>query len=275
MNFALGLIVSAAAVYLLILGFLWVTQRSHVFRPDPSRPDLTRSIVAGMMREVTIAGADRLPLLAWYAEARDGMPTILYCHGNAGTLGGRGERILPYLHRGYGILLAGYRGYGGNPGEPTEEGLYADARVHFDWLLAQGVSGQRIALYGESLGAAVVVQLATERPAAGLVLEAPFASVLLSARSRFPLFAFDWLIRDKFANIDKIAQVRTPLFIVHGSRDQVTPQHFGRMLFERANDPKSALWPEDAGHNDLLNFGMAEAVAGFLADLGLAESEGR
>lgn len=269
MGFALGLVVAVAAVYLLLLAWLWATQRGHVFRPDAMRPDLAQSAVAALMREVSVPVADGSTRLAWYAPARSGMPTILYCHGNAGTLGGRAERVLPYLQRGYGILLVAYRGFGGNAGSPTEQGLYDDARAHFDWLLAQGVPTERIVLYGESLGAAVTVQLATERPAAALVLEAPFASVLLSARERFPLFAFDWLIKDKFASIEKIEQVRAPLFIVHGSLDRVTPMRFGRMLFDKAREPKSALWPDGAGHNDLLEFGMVEAVSGFLDSLGV------
>jgi fermentation-respiration switch protein FrsA (DUF1100 family) len=271
MAFALGVVTAVAAVYLLLLAYLWATQRGHVFRPGDERPDLAGSAVAALMQETDIPGSDDLAMRAWYARARPGMPTILYLHGNAGTLGGRAERVLPYLQRGYGVLLAAYRGYGGNPGTPTELGLYADARAHFDWLLGQGVPAGRVVLYGESLGAAIAVQLAIERPAAALVLEAPFASVLHSARERFPLFAFDWLIKDKFASIDKIGRVQAPLFIVHGDRDQVTPMRFGRMLFDQAREPKAAHWPQGAGHNDLLEFGMVEAVTGFLERLGLAK----
>jgi len=275
MGFVLGLIATVAVVYFLLLAFLWATQRSHVFHPGADRPELAQSTVAALMREVPIAVEDQgesgLALNAWYAQAQPGMPTILYLHGNAGTLGGRAERALPYLRRGYGMLLVGYRGYGGNPGVPTEAGLYADGRAHLDWLASQGVPADHIVLFGESLGAAVAVQLATERRVKALVLEAPFASVLHSARTRFPLFAFDWLIKDKFANIDKIDQVQAPLFIVHGSEDRVTAMQFGRMLFDKAKQPKSALWPDGAGHNDLMQFGMAEAVMSFLDGV----SEGR
>ncbi|HEV8388281.1 MAG TPA: alpha/beta hydrolase, partial [Dongiaceae bacterium] len=140
-------------------------------------------------------------------------------------------------------------------------------RAHLDWLARQGVREDEMVLYGESLGAAVATQLATERKAAALVLEAPFASVLLSARARYPLFAFDWVVKDKFANIDKIGKIRMPLFVIHGAKDQVTPQRFGRMVFERAPEPKVALWPAAAGHNDLLQFGMIEAVTKFLDGL--------
>jgi fermentation-respiration switch protein FrsA (DUF1100 family) len=270
MGFVLGLIGAVAVVYVLLLAFLWATQRSHVFRPGVEQPDLAGSAVAALMRDVSIQGAGGLTLRAWYASAQPGRPTILYFHGNAGTLGGRDERVLPYLRRGYGVLLAGYRGYGGNPGFPTEAGLYADGRAHLDWLASQGVPADEMVLYGESLGAAVAVQLATERRVKALVLEAPFASVVLSARVRFPLFAFDWLIKDKFANIDKIDRVQTPLFIVHGDQDRVTAMQFGRMLFDKAKEPKAGLWPQGAGHNDLLQFGMVEGVTKFLD--GLSES---
>jgi uncharacterized protein len=270
MGFVLGLIGTVAVLYVLILAYLWAAQRNFVFHPSDERPDLAGSAVAALMRDVSVQGEGGLFLHAWYASAQPSKPTILYFHGNAGTLSGRDERVLPYLRRGYGILLAGYRGYGGNPGTPTEAGLYADGRAHLDWLASQGVPAEQIVLYGESLGAAMAVQLATERRVKALVLEAPFASVLLSARMRFPLFAFDWLIKDKFANIEKIDQVQAPVFIVHGDIDHVTDVKFGRMLFDKAKEPKAGLWPQGAGHNDLLQFGMVDAVTKFLD--GLSES---
>jgi fermentation-respiration switch protein FrsA (DUF1100 family) len=263
----LGVVLAMAAVYLAALGYLWATQRSHVFRPGIGPLDLINSTVASYMRVETIHTKDGLALTAWYAPAKPGRRTIVYIHGNAGHLGDRHDRVQPYLEHGFGMLLVGYRGYGGNPGEPTETGLYDDGRAHLDWLVRQGVREEEIVLYGESLGGAVATQLATERKAAALVLEAPFASVLLSARARFPLFAFDWLIKDKFANIDKIDKINMPLFVIHGALDRVTPQRFGRMVFERAREPKAASWPAGAGHNDLLQFGMVEAVTRFLDGL--------
>jgi fermentation-respiration switch protein FrsA (DUF1100 family) len=263
----LWFLIGVAALYLAALGYLWATQRSHVFRPGSGPLDLINSSVASFMREETIRTADALALTAWYAPARPGRRTIVYFHGNAGTLGDRHERVIAYLERGFGVLLVGYRGYGGNPGEPTEAGLYQDGRAHLDWLAGQGVREDALVLYGESLGSAVATQLATERKAAALVLEAPFASVLLSARARYPLFAFDWLIKDKFASVEKIDQIAMPLFVIHGALDRVTPQRFGRMVFERAREPKAAAWPAQAGHNDLLQFGMVEAVTRFLDGL--------
>lgn len=267
MDAVLGLLAGIAAIYLTVLGYLWATQRRHVFRPGLGPLDLIGSLVGSYMQEETIGTADGLRLTAWYAAARPGHRTIIYFHGNAGTLADRHERVLAYLERGFGVLLVGYRGYGGNPGLPTERGLYEDGRAHLDWLAGQGVADDAIALYGESLGAAVAIQMAIERKAAVLVLEAPFASVVHSARARYPLFAFDWLIRDKFASIRKIHKVRLPLLVIHGARDRVTPQRFGRMLYERAPKPKTAVWLPEAGHNDLAQHGMIEAVTRFLDDL--------
>jgi hypothetical protein len=263
----LGVLIAVIGIYLAVLGYLWATQRSHVFRPGLGPLDLTGSAVASYMRAEPIQTADGLALTAWYAPARPGRRTLVYFHGNAGTLGDRHERILPYLERGFGVLLVGYRGYGGNPGRPSEHGLYDDGRAHLDWLARNGLQGDALILYGESLGAAVAIEMARECKAAALVLEAPFASIVLSARARYPVFAFDWLIKDKFASIKKIDKVKTPLFIIHGALDVVTPQRFGRMLFERAREPKSAFWPAQAGHNDLTQHGMIEAVTEFLEKL--------
>lgn len=271
---ALSVLVAASAIYLAALGYLWATQRSHVYRPGIGPLDLINSTVSSYMQEETIRTSDGLALTAWYAPAKPDKPTIVYIHGNAGTLGDRHGRVLPYLERGFGMMLVGYRGYGGNPGEPTEVGLYVDGRAHLDWLAQRGVKEDELVLYGESLGAAIAIQMAIERRAAALVLEAPFASILLSARARYPMFAFDWLIKDKFANIDKIDKVNMPLFVIHGGRDMVTPQRFGRMVFDRAREPKAGLWPAAAGHNDLVQFGMIEAVMRFLDGLPPPASEG-
>lgn len=270
----LGLVVAVGAIYLAILGYLWAAQRSFVFRPGPGPLNLADSVVASNMHEVAVVSPDGLTLTAWHAPAKSGRRTIAYFQGNAGTLADRHERMLAYLQHGFGVLLVGYRGYGGNPGSPTELGLYDDARGHLDWLAGQGVHDDALVLYGESLGAAVAIQMATERRAAALVLEAPFASILHSARARYPLFAFDWLIKDKFASIDKIDRINMPLFIIHGARDGVTPLRFGQMLYERARQPKSSVWLPDAGHNDLMRFGMAELVTTFLDGLPPLPSEG-
>jgi fermentation-respiration switch protein FrsA (DUF1100 family) len=247
---------------------LFTTQRRLVFRPDPTAADLRAAGLAEQMTEVAVKTSDGLTLTSWWAPpVRPDRRTIVYLHGNAGHRGGRAGRIGDYLAAGYGVLLVGYRGYGGNPGQPTEAGLYEDARANLGFLAAQKVRPEHIVLFGESLGTAVAIQLATEVPILALVLEAPLASVLHSARARYPLFAFDFLVRDKFNSLRKIGKVKVPLLLVHGEKDRTTAVRFGRMIYDAANEPKRAHFIAEAGHNDLLEHGMAKAVTGFLEEL--------
>lgn len=258
----------AAALYVSFLLLLYTKQRRIVFRPDATAADLTAAGLTEQMTEIAIRTTDGLTLTSWWAPpVRPDRRTIVYLHGNAGHRGSRADRIRDYLAAGYGVLLVGYRGYGGNPGQPTEAGLYDDARANLDFLASQNLRPEHVVLFGESLGTAVAIQMATELPILALVLEAPLASVLHSARARYPLFAFDFLVRDKFNSIRKIGNVKVPLLLVHGEKDRTTAVRFGRMIYDAANEPKRAHFIAEAGHNDLLEHGMAKTVAQFIDEL--------
>jgi fermentation-respiration switch protein FrsA (DUF1100 family) len=255
-------------LYLGFLAMLFLTQRRIVFRPDPVAADRAAAGLAEQMVDVAIATTDGLTLTSWWAPpVRPDRRTIVYLHGNAGHRGGRAVRIRDYLAAGYGVLLVGYRGYGGNPGQPTEAGLYDDARANLAFLGSENVRPEQTVLFGESLGTAVAIQMATEQPILALILEAPLASVLHSARARYPLFAFDFLVRDKFNSLRKIGKVKVPLLLVHGEKDRTTSVRFGRMIYDAANEPKRAHFIAEAGHNDLVEHGLPKAVTEFLDGL--------
>jgi hypothetical protein len=255
----------AAGVYLLVLGFLFVVQRHLLYVPSQERPDLAEFGLAGVMEPVRLTSADGTATTSWFSQGREAdSPVIVLFHGNAGHIGHRGIKVRPYLDAGYGVLLQGYRGYGGNPGRPTEEGLYADARAALEYLSREGIRDGRIVLYGESLGSAVAVQMATERSVAAVVLEAPFTSIADLAQSRYPIFPVRWLVLDRYDSLSKIDRVRAPVFFVHGERDRIVPVRFGRRLFGAANEPKEALWLPEAEHNDLESFAIADAVLDFV-----------
>jgi hypothetical protein len=254
-----------AGAYLLLLGYLFVTQRSLLYLPDRSAPDVTGAGLNPRAAPVTLATADGLSLLAWQAKpAAPDAPVMVYFHGNAGHIGHRGDKLRPYLDAGWGLLLPEYRGYGGNAGSPTEHGLYADARAALDLVQAQGVPPGRILLYGESLGAAVAVQMATERPVGAVVLEAPFASLGASAQYHYPYVPARWLVLDRYDSLAKIARIGAPLLILHGERDTITPARFGRQLFDAAAEPKEARFFPVAGHIDLDEHGAADVVLDFV-----------
>jgi fermentation-respiration switch protein FrsA (DUF1100 family) len=162
------------------------------------------------------------------------------------------------------VLLTTWRGYSGNPGRPTEQGLYTDGRAALDFLAAQGIPPGRTALYGESLGAGVAVALAAEFAAGALVLESPFSSIADVAARKFPIFPVRLLVRDRFDSLAAIGRVRAPLLVLHGEADDVVPVDLGRRLLAAANPPKTGHFVAGAGHNDLHEFAVAETVIPFV-----------
>ena len=258
------------AIYLALLALLFVMQRRLLFVPNTQRPDLADAALGPKMRPIEIATVDGLRLLAWY-QPPAGNPgaLMLYLHGNAGHIGNRSDRVRPYLEAGFGVLLAEYRGFGGNPGRPSEAGFYCDARAALDFLAQQGVAARRIVLYGESLGTGVAVQMAIEREYGALVLEAPYTSVAAVAQSRYWMFPVRSLVLDRFDSLSKIGRVRCPVFVMHGERDQVIPIRYGRELFLAAPEPKEAKWFAEGNHTNFDEFGGPAAVLEFLRRQGL------
>jgi fermentation-respiration switch protein FrsA (DUF1100 family) len=143
-----------------------------------------------------------------------------------------------------------YRGYGRSEGSPGEQGLYRDADAGYDWLLRQGHAPQNIVIHGESLGTAVAVDLASRKPCAGLVLEAPFNSASAVAGTVLPYLG-PLLIRS-YDTRSKIRRIKVPLLFIHGTNDRVIPFRLGRDLFEYANQPKELWELPGADHNDIL-----------------------
>ena len=247
-----------------VTGILFLAQRRLMYIPNPTVPDPALAGVAEMA-PVQVNTADGLSLLAWYRPATGAdKPTLVYFHGNAGNIGNRGHKVRPYLDAGFGVLLLAWRGYSGNPGSPSEEGLYHDGRAALSFLAEAGVPSSRIVLYGASLGSGVAVQMATERPVGAVVLEAPFTSAADVAARHYWYVPARYLLLDRFDSRAKIDRIGAPLLVVHGERDRVIPVKFGRALFEAAAEPKEARFYPAAGHNDIYDHGAARAVLEFV-----------
>ncbi|HLI11913.1 MAG TPA: alpha/beta hydrolase [Alphaproteobacteria bacterium] len=254
---------AGAAVYVAVSGTLYVFQRRLVFMPSGR---LGSPADAGVpeMEEVFYPTSDGLTLRAWYRAAGNGRLTIAYFHGNAGHLGERAFKARYFIEHGYGFLLTSYRGYSGNPGRPTESRVYDDGRAALAFLADRKVAPAATVLYGESLGTGVAVQLAVERPAAALVLEAPFTSLADVAARRYWWTPARWLLRDRFASLDKIARVAKPLLVVHGERDRTVRAELGERLFAAAMPPKELKLIPGAGHADLYEYGAGDVILEFL-----------
>lgn len=207
--------------------------------------------------ELTLVTSDDHRLHAWFlpspvepVEPRKRY-TVLVCHGNAGNISHRLDRtLLMHSNLGTDVLLFDYRGFGHSSGRPNESGTYDDVRAAYRYLVEdRGVAEDRIVLFGESLGAAVALQLATEVRAAGLVLEAPFTSIRDMAQEAYPFIPNGW-VRTRYENVEKIPALEMPLLIVHGTDDETVPFAQGKNLFEAAKEPKRFLPIEGAGHSD-------------------------
>ncbi|MCR4378863.1 MAG: alpha/beta hydrolase [Rhodospirillales bacterium] len=267
-------LITAAVIYGAVLVVMAVFQRSFLYYPGALETTPAQSGVP-QMQTVRITTEDGLSLLAWVQPPHDAAkPWVVIFHGNAGTLAGRAFKARRFLDAGYGALLVEYRGYGGNPGSPTEAGLFSDARAALVYLAGQGVAGKQVVLYGESLGTGVAVAMAAEvaqagNPVAAVLLEAPFTSTVDVAARHYPFLPVRLLMKDRFDSLSRIQGIQAPLFIAHGARDGTVPQDLGRKLFAAAVEPKDALWLDGAEHNDLFDHGLGAAVLLFLKSHGL------
>lgn len=265
----LSIVLVPAALYLSACGALHGMQRSFLFHPDAARPVLAVAGHVAGLREVELATEDGLHLLAWYLPPWDGRPVILMFHGNAGSLSHRPARFAHFAHQGFGLLFPEYRGFGGNPGSPSEQGFTADARAALTFLQGQGVGPDRVVLFGESLGTGVAVRLAAEQPegqpVAALILEHPYTGIAPLARRQFPFVPVDLLLRDRFDSLSRIGRVRAPVLVLQGGQDRLVPPAMGQVLFAAALEPKTFWAAPSAGHEDLMRFGAGDVVAEFLA----------
>jgi fermentation-respiration switch protein FrsA (DUF1100 family) len=254
---------------------LWAFQRRLLYFPAPRTVPPAASVLPGA-EEVSFDTADGVRLRGWFvpAAARRGLgtgagavdnpahpnpgigyappPAVLVCNGNGGNRSMRAPLAAALARMGLHVLLFDYRGYGGNPGHPTEEGLAADARAALDHLAARPeVDPARVVYFGESLGAAVALRLATERPPAALVLRSPFASLAEVGRLHYPLLPLSLLLRDRYDSAALAGRLAAPLLVLAGGRDQIVPADHSRRLFAAAPQPKRLAVLDGADHNDL------------------------
>lgn len=232
-----GLLISGI-IFLMITLLMYLFQRYLIYFPSLAIPQLN-DYQANDMRVVILHTQDGLSLNSWYKPAKGSQPTVLYLHGNAGHIGNRMTLARQFINADLGLLLLEYRGYGGNQGQPSEQGLYEDGRAGIRFLHQQGIKSEQIALYGESLGSGVATQLAVENMTCAVVLQSPYTSLSDLARYHYPWLWFK--PRDRFDSMHRIQAIHAPLLILHGIKDNVVPYLQGQALFQQASQPKKML----------------------------------
>lgn len=250
-----------------VLGWLLINEDRMVYFPESGPVPLPHDLGA---EAVTFNAADSVRLTAWVVvPPSDTARWILILHGNAGNLAtpGRPEHDRQLVGLGLNLLALDYRGYGDSEGKPSEAGLYADARAAYDYLVNQRrISPERIVIYGHSLGSAVAVELATQVPAAGLIVEGALTSVPDRGAELWPLIPVRLIGRNRFGSLDRIGKIQMPVLFIHGRDDQTIPIAHGRKLFAAAPEPKTFL-EVAGGHDDAYSVGAREYQEGIGAFL--------
>jgi len=246
-------VVSAFAIgYAVLAAILFFYQPNLLYFPGmPTRQIQATPADIGLdFESVTLTTADDETLDAWFIPADSARGALLFFHGNAGNNSHRLDSIRLFHELGLSVLIFDYRGYGQSTGKPTEKGTYRDAAAAWQYLVEQrGISPERIILFGRSLGGSIAADLATRQPAAGVILESAFTSVPDIAAQLYPWLPVRWLSRYRYNTKKKLADIHSPVLIVHSRNDEIIPYSNGEHLFEAANDPKLFLELR-GGHND-------------------------
>ena len=182
-------------------------------------------------KDASLTTADGIRIHGWWVKRDSARVATLYLHGNAGNITHRYPQMQEIPAAGSSILMLDYRGYGKSEGRPSERGLYRDADAAYGFLISAGYSASQIVVHGESLGTAVAVELASRKPCAGVVLEAPFTSARDVAASVLPVLGpmLVWGLNSRA----KIGRIRAPLLIIQGDRDEVIPPRLGKRCLPR------------------------------------------
>jgi uncharacterized protein len=256
------MLLAVAVAVLLVVGLLWSQQRRLLYLPAP-RAVPPAAAVLPAAEEVSFETEDGLRLAGWFVPAvhrgspsgglREAKPpAVVVFNGNAGNRSLRAPLAAALARAGLAVLLFDYRGYAANPGRPTEEGLAADARAALAYLAARpDVDPARLVYFGESLGAAVALRLAVERPPAALVLRSPWASLTEVGRRLYPWLPVSLLLADRYDSLGRVGRLAAPLLVVAGERDGIVPAAHSRRLFDAAPQPKRFVLLPGADHNDL------------------------
>lgn len=256
--------IAASTIYFIFLLFLFLFQRNIQYLPSGRIFDISNYSLVGFSQEI-LTTQDSIKILSWYKKpSLSEKKIILYFHGNAGNIADRAHKLSSFSKDGFGIMAISYRGYSGSEGSPTESGLICDAQAALEFLFNKGYKEEDIILFGESLGSAVAVQLATKYNFAALILESPFSSIVSVARKDYWFVPLNLLVKDKFESVKVVSRITSPILIIHGTNDKVVPYDEAQKLYKAINSKKKLITVDEAGHLDFRKEFLLKEVRVFL-----------
>jgi fermentation-respiration switch protein FrsA (DUF1100 family) len=252
MNNLLYMLLIALLLYAVLAAYVFLMQPRLIYYPDlPGRDiEVAPDAIGLEYEDVRLRTVDGEVLHGWFVPHRVPVATLLFCHGNAGNISHRLDSIRLFHELGLNVLIFDYRGYGQSTGRPTEQGTYRDVDAAWNYLVGErGIEPGAIILFGRSLGAAVIADLATRTRPAAVILESAFTSVPDLAARIYPWLPVRWLARYRYNNAGKIRAIAAPVLVIHSREDEIIPFSHAEQLFELANEPRQML-ELSGGHND-------------------------
>ena len=237
-------------IYFAVTVVVYLFQRKLLYHPFSSQ--ITGKGLIHNFETINFKTSDNFELKGWFHLKNFNKKTILFLHGNAGNLDNRTDKLNSLGNMDINFLIIAWRGYSGNPGKPNEIGLYKDALGGIEWLNKKGISNDQIILYGESLGTAITTEVAQNENFAGIILEAPFTSMVDMGQKIYPIFPVKFLLKDKYESKNKIKNIKSPILVLHGRKDKIVPFYMGEKIFEMANNPKFKYFTDSDDH--MMNF---------------------
>lgn len=250
--------------YLIVVMFIYFYQRKLLYHPSENNY-LDETNLNHKIEKIYVQSDTKL--ISWYYNNNKSHKTILFFHGNAGRLDNRVYKLNELAKLNINYFIVAYRGFSGNEGKPSEEGIYKDSEAAKKWLNENGVDDKNIILYGESLGTAVAVDLASKNNFAGIILESPFTSMTKLAKKYYPYLPVKILLKDKYDSENKLHKINIPILIMHGYKDTIVPFEMGKEMFNKSNDPKFKYFNETDDHMMDYNSDLISSIKNFVEGL--------
>jgi len=247
-------ILSVVIIAVVLLGLIYVYQEKLIFFPEKVAAN-TKYLFPQRFKEIYLPAPDGATIHALHFRTSQPKGVILYFHGNAGSLRSWGYLAADLLLYGYDVLMPDYRSFGKSTGKLSQMALYQDAQLTYNYLKKE-YPENNIIIFGRSVGTGVATKLAADNNARLLILETPFYNFADVAKTHYSFLPASLLLRYTFRSDQFLPQVSCPVFIFHGTADEIVPFRSGLMLARLLLKPENLIVIEGGGHNNLSCFAV-------------------